>query len=117
MRQVNFLIVTPDHLLREEIMGVLTPPYHKVQFADNLNLISDHKSGLKDIDYVVVDELSGWIPDDIIRNNPQVTFIYLDGFARHYPKRYSNFRTISKISLLSTLNHFKYGFIENNYSA
>lgn len=117
MRQVKFLIVTPDSLLREEIMGVLTPPYHKVQFADNLNFLLDNKSDLNDVDYVVVDELSGWIPDDMIKKNPHVTFIYLDGFARHYPKRFPNFRTISKISLLSTLNHFKYGFIENQYSA
>lgn len=117
MKQVNFLIITPDQLLREEIISILTPPYHKVQFADNIDYLNDHSIDLKGVDYVVVDELSGWLSDEVIRKNPQTTFIYLDGFARYHNRKYSNFRKISKISLLSTLNHFRYGILENNFSA
>lgn len=117
MRQVNFLVITPDNFLREEILALLAPPYHKVEFAEKLDILFEKDEDLNHYQYIIVDEMSGWIPDSVIQKHPQVSFIFLDGFARFYSRKWPNFRTISKISLMSTLNHFRYGLVERSFSA
>ncbi|GAB4173619.1 MAG: hypothetical protein Kow00108_08470 [Calditrichia bacterium] len=114
MKTVRFLVVTPDKILRDEILTVLTPPFHWVQFAENVQYVQEHPELLDEMNYVIIDELGGWLAADFIARYPKTNFIYLDGLARHFSMNTPNFRTISKLNLLATLNNFRYGLFEKH---
>lgn len=111
MKKVNFVIISRDTYLKNELKSLLSANEYYTHWFDNTLSALKKPDIMMQSQYVLIDDFLYGLPDSFFEKTPHISYIFIEDDYNLKIIDHPNCRSINREKLISVLQKYKFGIL------